>query len=192
MSNSAFDLKIANIALTKVGVPVITSLSDSSTEAEVVSGYIEQARNFVLQTFEWTELFRRAKTTPDPTNAPDFGYTYAHALPSDFVRLRSVQDVNDATINNFDVEGRYILTDESELRIRYVSDELSSSKLPAYIYEVLGAYLATQIAFKLRPEERPRLFDEYLRAKLEARKADHSNQATSHWAVSRSKKAGTY
>jgi hypothetical protein len=192
MSNSAFDLKIANIALTKCGVPNITSLSDNSTEAEVVASHIAQARNFILQTFEWSELFRRAKTTPDPTATPDFGYTYAHQLPSDFVRVRSVQDVNDDTLANWEIEGRYILTDEDELRLRYVSDELSSSKLPAYFYEVIGGYLATQIAFKLRPEERTRLFDEYLRAKAEARRAEHSNHPTTHWTVSRSKKAGTY
>lgn len=192
MSISAFDLDIANNALTKVGVANITSLNDNNTEAKVVKQHIASARDFVLQTWEWSALFGREILTPDPTATPVFDYLYSSPLPADFVSLRSLTDTNTTEVTKFEIEGRYILSDEKILWLRYNRDTWNVNKVPAYLKETIASYLASQIAFKLNPDERPRLIQEFDMVRLRARRAEYRNRSVDHYTSSRSSRAGTY
>ena len=90
-----------------------------------------------------------AYTTIDSSGADrgdvEFGYAYRIKLPSDSVRLLSVEDDDD---DSFRVEGGYIHTDDSSPQLLYVSD-LSLTSFDANMTEVLAWRLAADIAYSI-------------------------------------------
>ena len=120
-------------------------------------------------------MIRRLVLSYDPLATPSFGFSYACNLPSDFVTLSQLQDSLGNPLDTWSIEGGHILSDETEIRIIYYTNEYQAERIPAYMVELMAAYLAYQISFKLNPEERPRLFEGYLSTKQEARRAEARN-----------------
>jgi hypothetical protein len=87
---------------------------------------------------------------------PDHEYSYAIAMPSDCVRILSVNGEHD----DFEIEGRTILTNEMLLELRYVSSVGTSandidgtytgvSVLDSSLVEAIASYLAWDICYKI-------------------------------------------
>lgn len=69
---------------------------------------------------------------------PAFGHGYAHALPSDFIR---VVDVNEGEVQ-YKVEAGYLLADSSFVALRYVFDQDTYTLWDALAAKLLAAQIA--------------------------------------------------
>lgn len=87
--------------------------------------------------------------------APAFGFLFKHLLPSNFVRLI---DIDPSLRPEFEVEGGFIVTDETVLEVRYVKDIFMSivdySAMDATFYQVLALHLAWSVAYPLTQSNR--------------------------------------
>ncbi len=74
------------------------------------------------------------------TNAAAFTYSYSIALPSDCLR---VLEVNENPVSEtHKIEGGRILTNDEDLRLRYIKDVTSYTLMDPLFYQVLAHYLA--------------------------------------------------
>jgi hypothetical protein len=77
---------VINLALIRIGVKPIKSYTDNSPAAIVANACYSHILQRVLQEKDWRFAKLRATLTRH-TIAPLYGYLYAYALPSDFLRL---------------------------------------------------------------------------------------------------------
>lgn len=93
----------------------------------------------------WTTL-----TAVDYT--PAIGeYTYIWALPSDFLYMKSIYEGRFTDTNNYSyaIEGTDILTDESEVEIRYIKQVADVTEFDPLFVEVLILSLALKLVMPL-------------------------------------------
>jgi hypothetical protein len=139
------DLEICNSALQKVGAEQITSLADSSKRAKLVSYQYTIIRDTLLYEYAFNFSIKRATLTADVT-APLYGYAYRFPLPADCLRLL---DTNlDEAEYKIEEDG-WLLTDESEIKIRYIKKVTDATKFSVYFGELLATCIAADIAYPL-------------------------------------------
>ena len=105
-----------NLSLGYIGEFVVTEGLQSQKQYKFCSRYYEQARDEVLVLHPWNECMVSAMIVQDSVN-PIFGYDRKYLKPSDALRIISVDDDfgsdqrnNAQGINNWEVEGDYILS----------------------------------------------------------------------------------
>jgi hypothetical protein len=151
----ADDVKIANLALTKIGAQRITSLLDNTESARTVYAVFDAVRDAELRRHNWRFSLKRA-ALPSLSETPAFGYAHAYQLPADCIKILSVGDyypgydfteyrvAHDA--EEYAVEGRTILSnDAAPLNLRYVSSSEDSTQYDAAFVAALAARLAYEI-----------------------------------------------
>lgn len=136
---------IANRALDKVGHGSITSLSDGTKAANLVDRAWPIVRDQVLRSHPWNFAVTRVTTAP-LSEAPAWGFTYQHELPSDCLRLLEVRDLS---AGEYQVEGDRILCDESVLYIRYIAQVTDPNTFDALFVNAVAAYLAVELCESL-------------------------------------------
>jgi hypothetical protein len=77
------------------------------------------------------------------TTAAAFTYAYSIALPTDCLRILEINE--NETPEAHKIESGRILTDDEDLRIRYVKDVTDYTLMDALFYQVLAHYLAYNI-----------------------------------------------
>jgi hypothetical protein len=142
MSTIAVD--ICNSALIKLGAEPISDLTDNTKEAKLCRYQYEKVRNAVLRSAPWSFAVTRALLTPTVVTL-EFGDENVFQLPADCVRVCKVND-GDAT---YKIEGRYLLTDDDEVEMYYVSKDATPSSYDAAFCEAVAATLAADIAYAL-------------------------------------------
>lgn len=110
-------VEICNGALQKIGEARITSMTEDSKGARACNAVYDKIRKIVLRMYPWGFATKRVITSP-VSEEPAFEYTYAHALPSDFLRVVELFEYDDA----YRVEGRYLLCYSDAISLRYVYD----------------------------------------------------------------------
>jgi len=129
------NVNIVNYALRLLGAKRITSLEDEQKEAQVMKDMYDIARDAVLEEAEWTFATRRflpAKETEDP----EWGWANSFPVPSDIIRVTTVERLDISGVNigtdmnrypaPHEVEGRKILTNEDVIfckGLRRIDDE---------------------------------------------------------------------
>ena len=88
------DTNIANRGLRLLKAQRITSLTDGSANANVVTDVFTEIRDDLLRGHTW-HFARRLDKLARLSTAPEFGFDHAYALPSDWIRTVSLHD-NDA------------------------------------------------------------------------------------------------
>lgn len=126
---------------------------NSTTEiaAREAKALYEQTAREVMREHPWNCLTARENLPQNPT--PAFGWSYSYTLPSQCVRLLSVNGYKveqNYVEDNYTIEGRDILTNASECKITYIeyTDDTSlfDPHLTRAIAHLLGSYLATIVA----------------------------------------------
>lgn len=108
------------------------------------------------------------------TVCPAWGYTYAYAVPSDFIRLAYSEDQDQP----FKVMGALILSNIADLNIEYIYQLEDVSKMDQLLVSAIAARLAAQIALPLTGSQEHKKTMEALYEKrlAEARFADSREQ----------------
>lgn len=139
MASSEVD--IANMALGYLGANRIISL-DESPECETNYASVRDA---CLEDRNWSFALKRTRLGSPSTTKPAYGFTYQYLLPTDLIRLISVND------NEYDwvKEGRYVLTNQVGLNISYVYRVEDVRQMSSGFVMAFAARLASVIAIPL-------------------------------------------
>lgn len=169
--------EICNLALKALGLDPISSLaSDTSQAGVILRNTWEATRDAILRAANWRCLLTRSASLAREAAAPSFGYSYAYALPADYVRV--VEMSIDAA---WEVEGTLLLTDEASALILYVAYNKAQdlvARLDAHMVRAIVAQLAVDIAPGLKAKSlvpqleiiaRDRLADAKLYSVMETR-----------------------
>jgi len=81
-----------------------------------------------------------ASSTDYIRRSPAFDYSYLYALPTDCLRILTIN--GDCRLDAYRIEGGFILSNDSELRIRYVYDVSDYTSMDPMFYQCLAGYLA--------------------------------------------------
>jgi len=81
-----------------------------------------------------------AGTTDYIRRSPAFDYSYLYALPSDNIRILSIN--GDYDLDAYRIESGFILSDDSVLEVRYIYDVTDYTTMDPLFYQCLATYLA--------------------------------------------------
>lgn len=140
-------VSIANLALTILGADRITSLEDNLENARRITAIYDQCLEDVLRAHPWNFALVR-QGLARLTTTPAFGYDYEYQLPGDCLR---VIEVNDGTniITDFKIEGRKLLTDNTEVKIKYIGNITDPNQYTSQFIFVFSSRLASEIAYAI-------------------------------------------
>lgn len=136
---------VINSALIKIGETPILSVDDGSKEANLAKARYEEVRDVVLRMHPWNCAMARVSLAP-LTTVPAFDFTAEFQLPSDCIRLISIDESID-----YRIEGLKILADASELNIKYIQRVTDPNQLDVLCAEAVSLYLAWDLSYALKP-----------------------------------------
>ena len=169
MATSA--VQIVNSALIKIGTERIDSLSDSNTRAIMANEQYAKIRDDLLMIHPWNFAIARASLSASVT-APVDGFEVKYALPSDVLRVLSVNE--DSSIEWAVEEGGFLHTDEDTVLIKYIKQVTDTTKFSKTFEEVLALKLASDLCYAIKKDasHAKNLYDAYRYALSQARSFD--------------------
>ena len=140
------EVQICSNALLLLGAGTINSFDDASDRALLVSNLWPNAREAILRSHPWNCAIKRLALAPDAA-APAFDYSYQFTLPGDCLRILSVGEKG--APQDYELEGRKILSDESTLYLRYIYDNDDVPSWDALLVQAAEAYMAMTCAYPI-------------------------------------------
>ena len=167
----ASTVDICNGALNQLGATTILSLTEDSKNARLCNSRYTQVRDGLFRTHPWNCLQKRVELAVD-TTAPAWGFSYAYTLPADCLRLLRILDYD----SNYKVEGRKILSNESTIKLIYVSTITDPNEMDVLLRETISAGIAADLGYAITANlQVSKLMQEKYQYKLsEARHTDAS------------------
>ncbi len=142
--------ELANMALAHLGQARISDYSERSPAAEHCRRAFEHVRRLCLRDYDWNFAIRRASLTAAET-PPEFDWGYEYPLPADCLRVISVNQRPGGTrLTDYAVEGRAILSNFAECRVRYVRDVTD----PTLWDSMFSSYFCYRLAAAIAPSLR--------------------------------------
>jgi|TARA_Y100000033_G_scaffold47449_1_gene53009 hypothetical protein len=135
---------ICNGALNQLGASTILSLTEDSKNARLCNARFTQVRDSVFRSHPWNCLQKRVQLAADSTG-PTWGFTQQYTLPADCLRVITILDYD----SDYKIEGRKILTDNSSMKILYISRITDPNEYDELLRETLSAALAADIAYAI-------------------------------------------
>ena len=133
---------ICNGALNQLGASTILTLTEDSKNARLCNARYTQVRDSVFRSHPWNCLQKRLQLAAD-SDAPAWGFTKQYTLPADCLRVLTILDYD----ADYKIEGRKILTDNSTMKILYISRDEDPNQYDELLRETLSAALAADIAY---------------------------------------------
>lgn len=137
-------VKICSNALLRLGSKPIADLNEATPMAQVAANLYPAVRDSVLRMHPWNCAMKRAQLAQESVSPP-FGYTYAYALPSDFLRAWVVTDDGIHPIE-YAVERRSLLTDSGTVYLQYVFRNEDPSTWDTNLLELMEVRMAAAMA----------------------------------------------
>jgi hypothetical protein len=165
---------ICNRALQILGQRRITTLTDGSAGADACAAAWDACLEAELRAHPWNCAVKRAELAADATE-PTWGRANAFQLPSDFLRLLRGYPEDLLADDDYQIEGRKILTDsDGPLYIRYIYKVEDPNEMDALFREALAFRLALAMCEELTQSNTKKelLMDEYKAAVREARRVN--------------------
>ena len=162
---------INNQALAKLGAKSISNIdTDDSNNAIKCRAIYESVRDELLRAYDWNCAIERAELSRLETT-PEFGYSHEYTLPPAPYCLRVLNMKGDY---EFKVEGRKLLTNQDECKIRYIKRITNPAQLDSLFIKVMVSGLASQLAIPIANSNtlKDRMDKEFQLALLEAKMAD--------------------
>lgn len=140
------ETSICNIALGRLGSQRVLDISENSVEGRACALHYPIIRDELLRSHAWNFAIKR-ETLTALVSGPAFGWSTQYALPNDCLR---VLQLNGWEITHeprmFEIEGKYLLTDQAEAQIRYIFQQLDVATYDAMFVSALACKLAAAIA----------------------------------------------
>jgi hypothetical protein len=141
---------ICNYALNRLGVGALLDLSEGNINAQLCNRFLPQAVRHLLSEYDFNFAKRRMRLAP-LVDRPLFGWKYQYTLPGDMLRIIKVYGTNAVSVDEADrvryqIEGKYLLTDEGKIEILYIAPPETADLLPFHFVDALAAYLASLLA----------------------------------------------
>jgi hypothetical protein len=133
---------ICNGALNQLGATTILTLTEDSKNARLCNARYTQIRDSVFRSHPWNCLQKRLQLAAD-SDAPAWGFTKQYTLPADCLRVLTILDYD----ADYKIEGRKILTDNSTMKILYISRIEDPNEYDELLRETLSAAIAADIAY---------------------------------------------
>lgn len=142
MANSAVD--ICNSALILVGAERINSLSDANKSARICNEIFDDLRDKLLTHHPWNFAIKRQALAMS-SETPVFEYSYQFQVPSDCLRVIDTNLGDD----QWHKEGDFIVTNFSDVKIKYISRVTDISKWSWGFRDALTYKIAMYLAYSL-------------------------------------------
>ena len=140
----ASETEIANSSLISLGAATILDINDDTKTAKLCKRRLPELRDKLLRTYSWSFAIARKELSQIAT-APAYGYSYAHQLPSDYIRLIEI----DLRSTEYKREEDTIVSNNSEVFIRYVKRITDPNKMDVAFRASLSALIAKEICLAI-------------------------------------------
>ncbi len=147
-------IDIYNLALSNIGQTQINNPLENTRASNACNAYYNTSRDFVLQDYDWS--FAERRVTLALVDFTPVGYTYAYALPSDWLKSRRIwKESEDASPvqfienSNDKKNGTLLLTNKAEPVLIYTARITIPNVFSASFVVALGWKLAADIAFTM-------------------------------------------
>lgn len=151
------DLDLANAALSLLGEEPLSAFTDDRKAARVIQPRLAPVRDAILRSHPWNCAASRAALA-QLAAAPAFGFTYAYALPTDYLRLLAFNNHADPFQIERHGEKRALLTDSSSAELLYIARVTNPAEWDPLLFETIAAGLALNAAPSLLDSD-PDIFD---------------------------------
>jgi len=144
-------VELANLALQEMGAEPITSLTEDSKTARVMNLRLDPLLDSFLRSHPWNFAKDRARLSK-LVEEPAFGFQFAYALPSDWVRtLHVVTDGNNlpeqqVTEPHYKIEGRRLLANHEEVFLIYIRRVVNTEEWDPLALDAFVLMLASRTA----------------------------------------------
>lgn len=152
-------IEMACIALDLLGEAPISSLETPTRPAEsIVARHFDFTRQSLLREYVWNFAKKRATCMREAAAVPDFDYTDAYKVPSDFLRFLPFDESPDSSLfaKDYDFTGQHILLNNgtaASIQIRYIADVTDVTKWDSMFKEVFALKLALNVAYAFAKSE---------------------------------------
>ena len=143
----ASQVSIVNMALSMLGADRITALTDNTENARRMNAIYDETLKDLLRMHPWNFAIGRASLAKLST-APLFEYDCMYQLPPDCLRVISVNDGSNI-IEDFKIEGRQLITDETTVYIKYIKEVGDPNELDANFRNLFSARLAADLGYAI-------------------------------------------
>ncbi len=148
MADSKVD--ICNSALTKLGAPRITSITQDTPAARHCNAQFDNIRKEVLRAHWWNFAIARVELAQVSGTTPAYGFDYYYQLPSDCLRVLSEENDKYVGSNTWRVEGsRRIASSLSTMKIKYIQNVTDVAQFDPVFDEAMAYRLAADLAYPL-------------------------------------------
>lgn len=155
-------------ALGRIGETALGQNDENTKAARTCKQHYDQSRRVVLANGPFTSARKRAflARVSSPFVEGDEEWSYAYRLPSDFLRVFSI---NELSRPSYEISGTDLLTNYDSVMLKYTSDETRLHVLHPKVIDAIAAELAVRICMpitrdkklwgELRKEAREILFE---------------------------------
>lgn len=157
------ETEICNLALDRLAVDVISSLSEGTVAADRCARHYAPSRDAILRAHPWNFAIRRVELALDATT-PNHEYDHRHVLPVDCLKvIRTDWDAEGLSgtaiygfpgINgyasgamSYRVEGRYLLSNETSVSIEYIARVTDVTQFDDLFVDILAQRLAAEMCY---------------------------------------------
>lgn len=140
---------LANAALSYLGEMRISDIDDAnSVPARACKQFMQDTIDEVLRSHRWSCAIRLAILTAS-ADAPIWGYQYAYPLPNDSLQLLEINGQEPSYSQQyFEIQGRELLSNWTEAKIRYVK-RITISECDPLLAKAIALSLASKICIPL-------------------------------------------
>ncbi len=199
MAKPSSRVSIVNLALSHLKTDPVVSIDPPDSDSKAASAgakWYDQARRDVLEDHPWKFASKR-RTLVSETASPDFEYSNAYQLPSDYIRVNRIGENWRDPIEDYEIEGDLILCNEdAPLHLKYVWDIQDVTKFSPKFITALSYKLASFMAYEITGNAGAigAMYDQYIGSMTVAASVQGQNRPTrrvEHSRIKASRLTGT-
>lgn len=170
-------VSVCSSALNLLGADAISDFAEDNDRARLAAQLFPQVLDATIRAHTW-DAFRARVVLSPLVGAPAFGYAYAYQLPSDCLRVLSIDEVEGLPVD-YDVEGATLLTDINPVYLRYLRSVDDGSTWDAGFVDVITHALAAAFAYPVTSNaSNAQYFEGLYQQKLRRARAADGQQGT--------------
>jgi len=143
------EVEIINEAMLHLGKQMISDRKQGISEARASDRIFDHTRDEVLRVHNWSRATKRIKlarlASTDSQLTGLFDYDFGFAMPNDYIRMSPQTNIRGA----FRIEGNVFLTNEAEVNLVYVTNDISFYPRDPNVTSLISLLLASKLAIAL-------------------------------------------